>query len=319
MEKLAIIIGPTAVGKTALALEIASLIDGEIISGDSMQVYRGMDVGTAKIKPNEMYINNRLIPHHFIDVLDPWENYSVANFQKEAKEKISEINARRKIPIIVGGTGLYVQSIIDPYEFTLQENDPHYREEIIALAEIKGKDFLHDMLKRIDPISADNIHPNNLKRVVRALEVYHITGKPISSSHKVDFEKEPSYNLAYIGLTMERALLYERIEIRVDRMLEAGLVNEVKNLLSAKQQPSKTAMQALGYKEIVAYLKGEISLDDAVIKIKTETKHFAKRQLTWFKRDRRIKWYNVTKESNIKELASKISLEICRTINIGVE
>ena len=319
MEKLAIIIGPTAVGKTALALEIAYRLNAEIISGDSMQVYKGMDIGTAKIKNSEMYVHDRLIPHHLIDILDPWENYSVASFQQNAKQIIRDINTRGKVPLIAGGTGLYIQSIIDPYEFTIEDSDEAYRDQLRILADAKGKEFVHDMLKKIDQKSATNIHPNNLKRVIRALEVYHLTGKPISASHKVDFRNEPPYHLAYIGLNMERELLYQRIEKRVDKMLEEGLIQEVERLLAQPIPPSQTALQALGYKEIVAFLNGEISLEEAVGKIKTETKRFAKRQLTWFKRDTRIKWYSVTKDTNFDKLAVEISQDICRTINIDVE
>lgn len=319
MEKLAIVIGPTAVGKTSLALEIASRIDAEIISGDSMQVYKGMDIGTAKISQAEMTLNGRYIPHHLIDILEPWEAYSVAKFQVEAKQKISEINARGKIPLIVGGTGLYIQAIIDPYEFVPNQADEEYRDKLFKLIDMHGKEYLHKMLNEIDEVSALNIHPNNIKRVVRALEVFHLTGKPISSNHKVKIGESSVYALAYVGLNMERKLLFKRIEQRVDAMIAGGLVDEVKSILAQPNMASQTALQALGYKEIVLYLKGELTLEQAVYKIKIETRHFSKRQLTWFKRDQRINWYDVTNNTNLKEFAEEIAKDISRTINISVE
>ena len=310
MQKLAIIIGPTAVGKTNLALKIASLVDAEIISGDSMQVYRGMDIGTAKIKSNEMFIGGRFIPHHLIDILEASDSYNVSRFQIEAKSKIAEINERHKIPLIVGGTGLYIQSIIDPYEFTEEERDEEYRLQLNTMAEAYGREHLHDMLAKIDSISAQKIHPHNLKRVIRALEVYHITGKPISFFHKVGKDYKQLYNLSFFGLNMEREALYQKIEDRVDKMISNGLVNEVSGLLAQENKPSLTALQALGYKEINTFLKDECTLPEAIAKIKLETKKFAKRQYTWFKRDQRIKWYNVTKDTNWEKIALEISLEI---------
>lgn len=319
MEKLVIIVGPTAVGKSALSIEIAGMIDGEIISGDSMQVYKGMNIGTAKISPEEMFFEEKFIPHYLIDILEPWENYSVARFQTQAKEIITDINKRGKIPIIVGGTGLYIQSIIDPYFFTPLETDENYRQELLNLAKQHGATYLHEMLAKVDKISAEKIHPNNLKRVIRALEVYHLTGQPISANHSVIIGQKPLYNLAYIGLSMDRELLYSRIDERVDKMISKGLINEVKRLLDLPYPLSKTAAQAIGYKEIISYLDGQVTLDEAIQKIKTETKHFAKRQQTWFKRDARISWYDVKKYTNFRKLAKRITEEICRTFQNSVE
>ncbi|NYE58163.1 tRNA (adenosine(37)-N6)-dimethylallyltransferase MiaA [Carboxydothermus ferrireducens] len=302
-EKLIIIVGPTAVGKSALGIKVAKKINGEIISGDSMQVYKYMDIGTAKVLPEE----REGVPHHLIDILEPFQKYSVALFQKEARRLIKEINARGKIPIIVGGTGLYIRSVIDPYDFTDFSFDPVFREKLEQAAKEKGSLYLHQMLEKIDPVAAQKIHSNDLRRIIRALEVYEHTGKPISYYWERGKQSKPQYRLLYYGLTMDRALLYQRINERVDKMIEKGLIAEVKRLLQMGFKES-TAMQALGYKEIVQYLEGKITLDEAIYLIKRDTRRFAKRQLTWFRRDPRIKWFDSGKES-LEKITEKIITE----------
>lgn len=316
MHPLVVILGPTASGKTKIAVDLALKVGGEIISGDSMQVYRYMDIGTAKIKPAE----TKGIPHHLLDLKNPEEFFSVAEFQKLAREKIAEITGRGKVPFLVGGTGLYIQAVIDPYEFTEQENLQPYRHQLFLLAQERGEDYLHTLLSDVDSVAAQNIHPHDLKRVRRALEYYHLTGKPISANRKAATEKRQGktsqYNLVLIGLTMERALLYQKIEQRVERMMEAGLLEEVKSLLLQGYSPELPAMQGLGYKQLVTYLGGEGELLEAINLIKKETRHFAKRQMTWFKRDSRINWFAVDEiNSNYENILTEMLLIISRTIS----
>lgn len=314
MLPLIVLVGPTAVGKTHLGVELALRLGGEIISGDSMQVYRYMDIGTAKIKPSEM----RGIAHHLIDIKDPDEPFSVAEFQKLATQKIAEISARGKLPMIVGGTGLYIQAVIDPYEFTEQPAVSGYRKELQSLAQRYGNKYLHEKLSEVDPLAAGNIHENDFKRITRALEYYHVTGgKRISENKIVKTKKLPEkYNLVWLGLTMERQDLYRRIGQRADRMIEEGFVAEVENLLQRGYSPGLSSLQGIGYRQLIGYLQGQCDLAEAVELIKRDTRHFAKRQLTWFKRDPRIHWFN-TKclEKNLFEIMAIIG----RTINKSVE
>jgi len=302
-EKLIIIVGPTASGKSALGIKLAKALKGEIISGDSMQVYKYMDIGTAKVPPDE----REGVPHHLIDILEPFENYSVALFQKEAKRLITAINQKGNIPIIVGGTGLYIRSIIDPYDFSDFSFDINYRKELEEIASQKGGDYLYKELYKIDPVAASKVHPNDLRRMIRALEVYKHTGKPLSYFWERGREKKPAYSFLYYGLTLDRELLYQRINERVDNMISKGLVDEVKNLLKMGFRES-TAMQAIGYKEIVWYLEGKITLDEAIYLIKRESRHYAKRQFTWFRRDPRIKWYDSGKNS-LEKITEEIIYE----------
>ncbi|WP_051965379.1 tRNA (adenosine(37)-N6)-dimethylallyltransferase MiaA [Thermanaerosceptrum fracticalcis] len=310
-----VIVGPTAVGKSKLGVEVAFQLKGEIISGDSMQVYRGMDIGTAKIKPEEM----KGIPHYLIDIKNPDESFSVAEFQKLAEEHISLIRAKNKFPMIVGGTGLYIQSVIDPYEFTEQKDITEQRKKFYTLAETYGKEYLHNLLKEIDPDSAKKIHPNDLKRVTRALEYFAETGRPISRNKSAFLKNKQKYNTFFIGLTMERSILYQRINQRVDQMIEEGLVEEVRELLAKGYSPELPALQGIGYRQIIGYLKNEYDLDHAVYLIKRDTRHFAKRQLTWFRRDPRINWFNVDPQKNIEELIPEIVSLFSRTIHNDVE
>ncbi|MCR5209232.1 MAG: tRNA (adenosine(37)-N6)-dimethylallyltransferase MiaA [Lachnospiraceae bacterium] len=280
MDKLIIIAGPTAVGKSAAAVELAKRIDGEIVSADSMQVYRNMDIGTAKITKKEM----QGIPHHLLDILEPEEEFNVSVFQKLACDAISDINSRGKIPILTGGTGFYIQSVLYGIEFTKEDTDKSYRRELEETALTKeGRQILVERLRAVDPGAFDTIHENNIKRVIRALEFYKETGMKISEHNEKMRKKPPVYRYAGFFMTDNREKLYERIDKRVDKMMEDGLLNEVKALLDRGVSPDATSIQGLGYKEIYAYLRGECSLEDAVYLIKRDSRHFAKRQITWFK------------------------------------
>lgn len=285
-KPLVILTGPTAVGKTALSIKLASEIGGEIISADSMQVYRQMDIGSAKIKPEEM----GGIPHHMIDILEPEEEFNVCLFEKLALEAMEQIYERGYIPVVVGGTGFYIQALLYQIDFTEEETDTAYRDKLWQLGEEKGNHYLHELLRKVDPKSAEEIHENNRKRVIRALEFYENCGKPISTHNKEQRQKTSAYNSCYFVLTDDRKKLYERIESRVDQMLSKGLVDEVRTLKERGCNASMVSMQGLGYKEILEYLDGRCSLLEAVEKIKKETRHFAKRQLTWFRREKDVIW-----------------------------
>lgn len=285
-KPLVILTGPTAVGKTALSIKLASEIGGEIISADSMQVYRQMNIGSAKIKPEEM----GGIPHHMIDILEPEEEFNVCLFEKLALEAMEQIYERGHIPVVVGGTGFYIQALLYQIDFTEEETDTAYRDKLWQLGEEKGNHYLHELLRKVDPKSAEEIHENNRKRVIRALEFYENCGKPISTHNKEQRQKTSAYNSCYFVLTDDRKKLYERIESRVDQMLSKGLVDEVRTLKERGCNASMVSMQGLGYKEILEYLDGRCSLLEAVEKIKKETRHFAKRQLTWFRREKDVIW-----------------------------
>lgn len=283
---LIILTGPTAVGKTALSVKLAKAINGAVISADSMQVYRGMDIGSAKITSEEM----EGIPHYLIDVLNPDEEFHVVRFQELAKQAMEEIYAKGQIPIITGGTGFYIQAVLYDIDFTSQEEDQAFRNKLEDLAKQQGNEVLHQMLAAVDPISAEKIHANNVKRVIRALEFYEKTGMPISLHNEKEAAKESPYDFCYFVLNDVREKVYERIDRRVDKMMEAGLVEEVKALRDKGYHRSMVSMQGLGYKEVLAYLDGEISLEEAVYIIKRDTRHFAKRQLTWFRREKDVTW-----------------------------
>ena len=285
---LVIITGPTAVGKTALSIKLAQRIGGEIISADSMQVYKYMNIGSAKIKEEEM----EGIPHHLIDVLNPGEEFNVYTFQQMAKKSAAEIFKNGHIPIVTGGTGFYIQALLYDVAFEQEEQNLEIRERLENLGKEKGSAYLHEMLRKIDSVSADEIHVNNVKRVIRALEFYELNGFPISLHNKEQREREAPYNFCYFVLNDEREKLYQRIDKRVDLMLEEGLVEEVKHLRDMGYHKGMVSMQGLGYKEIFAFLEGEITLDEAVYLIKRDTRHFAKRQLTWFRREKDVIWLN---------------------------
>ncbi len=294
--KLIVIAGPTACGKTNIAIELAKKIDGEIISADSMQVYKYMDIGTAKPSKEEM----QGIKHYLIDELFPDEEFSVATFQHMAKKYLTDIYNKGKIPIVAGGTGFYINALVKDNNFSSDEIDLEYREKLFNIANEKGNEYLHSLLKEIDIRSYENIHFNNVKRVVRALEYYKITGEKISTHNEKEKTKESIYDTTFIILNMDRNLLYERIDLRVNKMLENGLVSEVKRLLDMGYSENLVSMKGLGYKELIPYIKGEVSLDEAISILKRDTRHFAKRQLTWFRNQSNSysKWINVDEFTN---------------------
>lgn len=281
-----ILSGPTAVGKTAASIRLAKAVGGEIISADSMQVYRHMDIGSAKIRPEEM----EGVPHYLVDVLEPEEDFNVVRFQQMAKAAAEEIYARGRIPIAAGGTGFYIQALLYDIDFTENDGDSSFRRELEKTAEEKGGEYLHSLLQEADPEAALQIHPHNIKRMIRALEFHHQTGGKISEHNETEREKESPYNFAYFVLTDDRSCLYDRIDRRVDLMMEEGLLDEVRFLKERGVRRDSTAMQGLGYKELYAFLDGEYPLEEAVRIIKRDTRHFAKRQLTWFKRERDVIW-----------------------------
>jgi len=285
-KPLIILTGPTAVGKTGLSISLAKAVCGEIISADSMQVYRGMDIGSAKIRPEEM----QGVPHYLIDELEPDEEFHVVKFKHLAEKYMAEIYERGRIPILVGGTGFYIQSVLYDIDFTENGSDSSYRRELEELARERGAGYLHRMLAQADPDSAADIHENNVKRVIRALEYYHDCGEPISVHNRRERQKESPYAAVYFVLNEDRSRLYERINQRIDAMLEEGLVEEVTALKRRGFTPDMVSMQGLGYKEILDYLDGKCSLEEAVYRLKRDTRHFAKRQITWFKRERDVCW-----------------------------
>lgn len=303
--RLLVLIGPTAVGKTKLSLDLAKKFQCEIISGDSMQVYRQMDIGTAKLPVEQ----REGIPHHLMDILDPDEPYSVADFQLQCRALIGEIANRNHTPFIVGGTGLYVESVCYGYEFSDHGADEAFRQEMVDFAASHGAEALLDRLREVDPETADKLHANDQRRVIRALEVYHLTGEPFSKQLGRQ-KKESPFDLCIIGLTMDRQMLYKRIEARVDMMMEEGLVEEVRRLLEQGYSRNLVSMQGLGYKEIAAYIEGDMSLDAAVELLKRDTRRFAKRQLSWFRHMKDIHWVDVTET----DCADQQFEQICKLI-----
>ncbi len=308
MRPLIIITGPTAVGKTALSVRLAKAIGGEIISADSMQVYRHMDIGSAKIKKEEM----DGVPHYLIDVLDPEEEFNVTVFQKMAKEAVEEIYSHGHIPIVAGGTGFYIQALLYDIDFTENGEDTSIRMELEKLGQERGAEYLHNLLRDIDPDSAEEIHENNLKRVIRAIEYYRQTGERISEHNKREREKNSPYNFLYYVVNTDRARLYERIDRRVDLMLEQGLVEEVMHLKDMGLTRDMVSMQGLGYKEILDYLQGICTLEEAIYVLKRDTRHFAKRQITWFKRERDVRWLNLPDFNNDLD---QVQLKMLQDIN----
>ena len=307
MKPLVILAGPTAVGKTDLSIRLAKRINGAIISADSMQVYKYMDIGSAKIMPDEM----EGVKHYLIDELDPSDEFNIVRFQQMAKDALKEIYANGQIPIVAGGTGFYIQALLYDIDFTHQDSDEAFRNEMADYAAEYGAEALHEKLKEIDPVSYKTIHANNTKRVIRALEYYRMTGQPISAHNEQEHQKVSPYNFAYFVLTDDRKHLYDRIDYRVDLMMKKGLVDEVKKLYDMGYHKDMVSMQGLGYKELLRYLDGECSLEEAVYIIKRETRHFAKRQLTWLRRDKDIHWYYWKKTRNTADCLA-FSTEILR-------
>ncbi|MBQ8803555.1 MAG: tRNA (adenosine(37)-N6)-dimethylallyltransferase MiaA [Tyzzerella sp.] len=285
---LIILTGPTAVGKTKASIGLAKALNGEIISADSMQVYKYMDIGSAKIRPEEM----QGVKHYLVDELEPDEEFHVVRFQQMAKQAMEEIYAKGKTPIVVGGTGFYIQALLYDIDFTESNEDAAYREELERLVAEKGAEYVHNMLRGVDPASADAIHANNVKRVIRALEFYKQTGEKISEHNEKERAKESPYDFCYFVLNDDRERLYKRIDLRIDQMLAEGLVEEVTALKNRGYTRDMVSMQGLGYKEILDYLNGECTLEEAVYILKRDTRHFAKRQLTWFRRERDVIWVN---------------------------
>lgn len=305
---LVILTGPTAAGKTHLSIALANMLSGEIISADSMQVYRHMDIGSAKVTKDEM----EGVPHHLIDVLEPEEEFNVAVFQQMAKKALEEIYSRGNIPIVAGGTGFYIQALLYDIHFEDDTGEGPLRKELEELARQRGEAYLHEQLEKIDPVSARLIHPNNVKRVIRAIEYYRQTGEPISGHNERERKRLSPYHFLYYVMHMDRAVLYERINRRVDQMLEAGLVEEVRALKERGVRRGMTSMQGIGYKEILDYLDGVCTLEEAVYILKRDTRHFAKRQLTWFKRERDVRWLNPADFENDMDRMLEHILKECR-------
>lgn len=302
MIDIFILAGPTAVGKTNISISLAKKLQGEIISADSMQIYKKMDIGSAKITEKEM----QDIPHHMIDIVDPREDFSVAMFQEKAEELIKDIKDRGNLPMIVGGTGFYINSLIYNYNFANTNRDEEYRQYLEALAEEKGKDFVHNLLKEVDLESYNKLYPNDLKRVIRALEVYKVTGKSISQFAKEEDVFNIPYKVHYYVLNMNRDELYDRINKRVDIMMEKGLIEEVIRLQKEGYTSDMQSMKGIGYKEILYYLEGQISLERAIEMIKQFSRNYAKRQLTWFRKDPRVNWINKDEFSSDEAIAEYI-------------
>ena len=307
-KPLIVLTGPTAVGKTALSIRLAGALKGEIISADSMQVYRHMDIGSAKVTKDEM----EGVPHHLIDVLEPEEEFNVAVFQQMAKKALEEIYSRGNIPIVAGGTGFYIQALLYDIHFEDDTGEGPLRKELRDLARQRGEAYLRDHLEKNDPVSARLIHPNNVKRVIRAIEYYRQTGEPISGHNERERKRLSPYHFLYYVMHMDRAVLYERINRRVDQMLEAGLVEEVRALKERGVRRGMTSMQGIGYKEILDYLDGVCTLEEAVYILKRDTRHFAKRQLTWFKRERDVRWLNPADFENDMDRMLEHILKECR-------
>ncbi len=306
MNSLIVLSGPTAVGKSSLAVKLAQRINGSIISADSMQVYRQMDIGTAKITKEE----EEGVPHYLIDILDPSEDFNIVTFQGLAKDAIEDIYSQNRIPIIVGGTGFYIQSVIYDIDFTEADELTEYRKELTDLFNNEGGKPLHEMLKNVDPKAAEHIHPNDMKRLIRALEYNAQTGKALSDHNDLSRNKVSPYNLCYFVLTDDRQKIYDRINERVDKMIEDGLVDEVKRLCEKGLTRENVSMHGIGYKEIIDHLDGITTLDEAVYIIKRESRHFAKRQLTWFRREKDVIWLDLSEDKNVldtmlKELITK--------------
>lgn len=305
---LVILTGPTAVGKTALSILLAKAIGGEIISADSMQVYRHMDIGSAKVTREEM----QGVPHYLIDCYEPDEEFHVVEFQRAAKEAMKEIWSHGHIPIVAGGTGFYIQALVKDIDFTETEGDETYRKKLEALAAEKGAEYLHALLSEADPKAAEEIHANNIKRTIRALEYHHFTGQRISDHNEEEKQKCSPYNFAYFVLNLDREELYRRIDLRVDLMMQNGLLDEVRKLKRMGYTRNMVSMQGLGYKELLDYLDGDITEEEAIYRIKRDTRHFAKRQLTWFRREQDVIWIqkeNFTDDSEILDFIQKILME----------
>ena len=302
MKPLVIIAGPTAVGKSDAAIKLAKRIDGSIISADSMQVYKGMDIGTAKVPKDQ----REGIDHYLLDVLDPKDDFNIVMFKEMADAAMKEIWDKGRIPIIVGGTGFYIQSVLYDIDFTPADEMTSYRQELSELISSRGGQYVHDMLKQVDPIAANKIHPNDSRRMIRALEYHKQTGMPISGHNLESMNKSSPYRFCFFVLTDDRQKIYDRINVRVDKMIEQGLVDEVKALVNMGLNKNYVSMHGLGYKEIIDHIEGTISLEDAIYIIKRDTRHFAKRQLTWFKREKDVSFINISEEDVVETMLDQL-------------
>lgn len=308
-KPVVVLVGPTGVGKSEIAVQLALRLDGEIVTADSMQVYKGMDIGTAKPTPEEQ----RCVPHHLIDVVSPNQHFNVAMYRDLAHRVIAEIHERGRLPIVSGGTGLYIRAVLDEFLFPDQGADPQVRRELYELAERLGPRHLHERLREVDPQSAARLHPNDVRRVVRALEVFKRTGRTLSEQIAEARAAEPRYRAVRVGLTRPRKELYDRINRRVDDQLRRGLVDEVRRLREAYSLEG-TAVQALGYKELFPYLDGECTLEEAVATLKRETRQYAKRQFTWFKRDTQIRWFDLSAYPTTDDAVEAIVSYVCTAL-----
>ncbi len=308
LKKIIAVTGPTASGKTALAIEIAKRFGGEVVSCDSMQIYEGMDVGTAKPTAEEL----SAVPHHMIDIAKPHENYSVADFVEKARLCIDEIYSRGKLPVLAGGTGLYMDSILKNIVFDEYESDQEFRKNMQELADREGAEVLHKLLAEKDTEAAEKIHPNNVRRVIRALEVCHLTGKTFTQVN-LESRGEPVFDALIFGIDVDREVLYERINTRVDKMVDEGLLDEVRALKERGISRETTAMQAIGYKEIFDFFEGLSNFQEAVEKIKMESRRYAKRQLTWLRRNEKINWMKIQSEDDIEKILDRCN----EFLNIG--
>lgn len=311
-KKLVLIVGPTAVGKTDLSVRLAKELNGEIFSVDSMQIYKSMDIGTAKIDETEM----DGIPHYMIDIVEPDDEFSVSDFRDKAYEYIDEISSRGKLPIGAGGTGLYVNSLVYDLDFAEAESDEKIREKYTELADKYGNQYIMDKLREIDPESADRLNLNDTKRIIRAIEIYEMTGKKMSDNYNSFRKENDDFELVIIGLNRNRQKLYERINLRVDIMMENGLIDEVKSLLDRGFTKDMTSMKAIGYKEVIDYLEGSTEYDEMIEILKRNSRRFAKRQLTWFRRDKRINWFDYDEYENSEDMYTDIIETIRRRLNV---
>lgn len=309
---LVVLVGPTGIGKTEISIKLAKKLNGEIISADSAQIYRYMNIGTAKIKEKE----KEGIPHYLIDIVNPDEEFTVADYKEMATKCIEDIYSRGKLPMVVGGTGLYVNSLVYDLNFIDVAPNNDFREKYNKLADKYGNEYIYNKLQEIDPDSTNRISISDRKRIIRALEVYNETGKPMSKYYKNFRKYNENYDIAMVGLTMNRKRLYQRINIRVDKMIEEGLIEEVKNILDMNYSENLNSLKALGYKEIISYLNGKKTFDESISLLKRNTRRFAKRQLTWFRRDNRIKWIDYDDFNDKEEVIKYIIKYIKYTLNL---
>lgn len=315
MTPLVVVLGPTAAGKSEIAVELALRLHGEIVSADSVQLYKYLEIGTARITVEQQ----RGVPHHLLGFLEPDEEFTAAQYQQLARERIAEIAARKRLPFLVGGTGLYIKAVIDPYEFPPQRGLEEVRRQFRSAIAAGRSGELYEELQRVDPEAAGRIHPHDHYRLTRALEVYRLTRKPISSFRAVNHNRSPGYSLAMIGIDRRRPELYRRIDLRVERMFREGLIDEVRELLGRGWARELKPLQTLGYKQVISYLAGEGDLETSISMTKQATRNYAKRQLTWFRKDARIRWWQLAEHEGPEAVCDEIVRFICRSMSVNVE